>query len=464
MNTYQVKIQKFGSFLSSMVMPNIGIFIAWGLLAALFIPTGWLPNENLATLIDPTIKYAIPLLIGYTGGFNVYSKRGGVAGVIGTLGIVIGSDITMIIGGMVMGPLSAWLIKKFDMSLEGRVKPGLEMLIDNFSIGIFGAIIMILGFIIIEPIFSAILGVITIGVETVIDHNLLPFTSVFVVPAQVLFLNNAVNHGIMGPIGIEQVAEQGRSILFLVEGNGGNWFGLVMAFAIFGKGVAKKSAPGVAIIQGLGGIGEVAFPYALIKPWTILGPICGSFAALLWLQLFDGGTVGPVSPGSIISLIAMSPRGYLLINVGAYALAAIVSFAIVALFLIKDKSEQDDDKANSILGDTITNNSNIKMPASTIDKIIFACDAGMGSSVMGVSLLKKKLSAHNIDISVEHCAVDNIPSDTQIIITSKVLEPRVHDLLKTKYDKQVTVIAIDNLLNSDEYEQIAQTLKELINS
>ncbi|MFV0393064.1 MAG: PTS transporter subunit EIIC [Coprobacillaceae bacterium] len=465
MNKYQVKIQKFGAFLSSMVMPNIGLFIAWGILAALFIPTGWMPNEKLAELIDPTIKYAIPLLIGYTGGFNIYSKRGGVAGVIGTLGIVIGSDITMIIGGMVMGPLSAALIRLFDKSIEGKVKPGLEMLIDNFSIGIFGAILMIVGFLVVEPIFSGILGFISMGVQVVIDHNMLPFASVFVVPAQVLFLNNAVNHGIMAPIGIEQVADQGRSILFLVEGNGGNWFGLVMAFAFFGKGAAKKSAPGVAIIQGLGGIGEVAFPYALIKPWTIIGPIAGSFAALLFLQTLNGGTVGPVSPGSFISLIAMSPKGYVLINAASYLLAAGVSFAIVSAFLIADKSVEDNseeilksiDSSNFVERDLPTT----EIMSSNLKKITFACDAGMGSSVMGVSILKTKLRKANINIEIDHSAINNIPADVEFIITSKILEERVKDTIRKKYNKEVPMIIIDNLLSHEEYDNVINQLKKM---
>ena len=241
-----------------------------------------------------------------------------------------------------MGPLGAWLIKQVDKALDGHVKPGLEMLVDNFSMGILGALMMIAGFMVVTPIFSGITHVLTIGVNYLISHNILPFAPIFVVPGQVLFLNNAINHGIFTPLAIEQAAHTGKSILYLVEANGGNWAGLVLAFCIFGKGTAKKSAPGAAIIQIIGGIGEVSFPYALIKPITILGPICGSIAALFWLTFMDGGAVAAVSPGSFIALIIMSPKGKLFVNVMGYVIAAVVSFVIVAFFLKRDKTPDDE--------------------------------------------------------------------------------------------------------------------------
>lgn len=277
-NEMKAKIQKLGGFLSGMVMPNIGALIAWGIITALFIPTGYFPNEKLNELVSPTLTYLIPILFGYTGGYAVYGRRGAVAGTIATIGVVIGADVAMMIGGMIMGPLGAWLIKQVDKALDGHVKPGLEMLVDNFSMGILGALMMIVGFMVVTPIFSGITHVLTIGVNFLITHNILPFAPIFVVPGQVLFLNNAINHGIFTPLAIEQAAHTGKSILYLIESNSGNWVGLILAFCVFGKGTAKKSAPGAAIIQIIGGIGEVSFPYALSKPITILGPICGQIA------------------------------------------------------------------------------------------------------------------------------------------------------------------------------------------
>ncbi|MFQ7234330.1 MAG: PTS mannitol transporter subunit IIBC, partial [Enterococcus hulanensis] len=91
----KVRVQKIGAFLSAEVMPNIGVFIGWGILAALVIPTGWLPNEKLNVLVAPTMKYLVPALIGYTGGFNIHGKRGGVIGAFATMGIILGAEMNM---------------------------------------------------------------------------------------------------------------------------------------------------------------------------------------------------------------------------------------------------------------------------------------------------------------------------------------------------------------------------------
>ena len=130
----QEAMQKFGRFLSGMVLPNIGAFIAWGLLTALFIPTGWWPNEYLAQVGAPMSKWLIPLLLGYSGGAAIYGHRGGVLGTIATAGVIAGSDIPMFLGAMIMGPLGGWVIKKFDKAIEDHIPTGFEMLVNNFSV------------------------------------------------------------------------------------------------------------------------------------------------------------------------------------------------------------------------------------------------------------------------------------------------------------------------------------------
>ena len=254
-------------------MPNIGVFIGWGILSALFIPTGWCPNEYLNELVSPVLTYLLPVLIGYTAGYNVHQRRGGVIGAFATMGMVVGSDVTMLVGGMIMGPLAAWLLKKFDKAIEGKVKTGLEMLVDNFALGLIGVLLCVLGYAVAAPMMTGIQNVLASGVNFMTDHNMLPLTALFVQPAQVLFLNNAINHGILVPLGVQQAAEAGKSVLFLIEANGAYWVGLVAAFAVFGSGVAKNSAPGAVIIQFFGGIAETCFPYCLMMPQTILGPI-----------------------------------------------------------------------------------------------------------------------------------------------------------------------------------------------
>ncbi len=149
----RANIQRFGAKLAGMVMPNIGAFIAWGLITALFIPDGWIPNKDLAELVGPMITFLLPLLIGFTGGKLVHGHRGGVVGAVATMGVIVGAAILspdyalapMFLGAMIMGPLGGWIIKQFDEAIEGKVKPGFEMLIDNFSAGIVGGALAVVG-------------------------------------------------------------------------------------------------------------------------------------------------------------------------------------------------------------------------------------------------------------------------------------------------------------------------------
>lgn len=468
-SSLRIKIQRMGGFLSSMVMPNIGAFIAWGLVTSFVIPTGWTPNEYLCKVVGPTIIYLLPILIGYTGGYNVYGKRGGVAGAIATMGVVVGAEIPMFIGAMIMGPLGAFIIKKIDKLFEGKVKSGMEMMVDNFSLGIAGALMLLFGYQIVKPILDVLLVFLSGGVKFLIDRHLLPFTSIFVNPAQILFLNNAVNHGVMGPIGVQQVAETGKSILFLVEANVGTWFGLMLAFCVFGKGIAKKAAPAATFILFFGGIGEVAFPYALMKPVTILGPMLANTVSLFILQSFDGGTVGPVSPGSFPALLMMSPKGSMIVNIIACAAATIVSFLVVSFFLMRDKSEVDEESerqsAELVASNQFTGmnfNTDIEVASAlkgnNIKKVVFACDAGMGSSAMGVSILQTKLRKAMLNMNVVHVSVNDIPEDADLIITNKVLEGRAKQAIK---EKDIPILTISNFLDGNEYDVIVKYLKNV---
>lgn len=466
-NEMKAKIQKFGGFLSGMVMPNIGALIAWGIITALFIPTGYFPNEEMNELVGPTLTYLVPILFGYTGGYAVYGRRGAVAGSVATMGVVIGADVTMMIGGMVMGPLGAWIIKQVDKVFDGHVKPGMEMLVDNFSMGIVGALMMIAGFKIVTPLFAGITNILTVGVNFMISHNILPFTEIFVVPGQVLFLNNAINHGIFTPLAIEQAAETGKSILYLVEANGGMWAGLVLAFMFFGKGMAKKSAPGAAIIQIIGGIGEVSFPYALIKPVVILGPILGGIGALFWFQIMDGGAVAAVSPGSLIALIVMSPKGKLFVNVAGYAIATAISFVVTAFFLKRDKTPDEDEQEMQGLdmsqfvdshGAPEETAASADVVKKDVKKVAFACDAGMGSSAMGASMLKTQLNKAGVFVDVDHVSIHQIPTDVDVVVTNTNLL----DAARKEAPAGTTIIEIKEFLNADEHKAIAAKIKNMM--
>jgi len=327
------RLQQMGGFLAGMVIPNIGAFIAWGLITALFIPTGWIPNENFAKLVGPMILYLLPVLIGYTGGKMVYGVRGGVVGAAATMGVVVGADIPMFLGGMIMGPLGGWAMKKFDEMLGDNIPVGFEMLVNNFSAGILGTILVLLGFVAIGPAVNAFSNFAGGVVDALVNARLLPVAAVIIEPAKVLFLNNALNHGVLAPLGVAAAADTGRAIHFLLETNPGPGLGLLIAFYVAGKGMLKESAPGSMIIHFLGGIHEIYFPYVLAHPIMILSMIAGGFAADLWFVISSAGLVATPSPGSIFAYLAVTPPGQHFAVLTGVTIGAVVSFLVGSFIL-----------------------------------------------------------------------------------------------------------------------------------
>ncbi|WP_279093647.1 PTS mannitol transporter subunit IICBA [Alistipes finegoldii] len=436
------QIQQFGRTLSGMVMPNIGAFIAWGFITALFIPEGWWPNGQLAQLVGPMLTYLLPLLIAYTAGRNVAGERGGVIGAIAAVGVIVGSDIPMFIGAMIMGPLAGYAIRRFDRMVEGRVKAGFEMLVSNFSIGILGMLLAVLGYYVVGSVVSGLTMLISSGAELVIRHGLLPLVSLFVEPAKVLFLNNAVNHGIFSPIGIEQARETGQSIMFLLETNPGPGLGVLLAYWLFGRGNARQSAPGAVIIQFFGGIHEIYFPYILARPVLIVAAIAGSAAGLLFFSLSDAGLVAPASPGSILSVLAMAPKGKTLIVLLGVVISAAVSLVVAAPFIRRaSKTETEGDPA---VGKLPQSAAGISPHAAgrPVRKVIFACDAGMGSSALGATRFRKRLRDAEIGVAVGNSAADRIPSDADVVVCQSVLAERI-----AAAAKGAELIVIDNFLS-----------------
>lgn len=451
-------VQKFGRFLSGMVMPNIAVFIAWGLLAALFIPTGWLPNETLAQIVGPMQRFLLPTLIAYTGGKMVYDTRGGVVGASFAIGILAGTEDPMFIGAMIAGPLGGYLIKKVDKLFENRIPAGFEMLVNNFSAGILGALLAIVGCLAIEPICAGITSILVVCVNFLIERSLLPLTSIFVEPAKILFLNNAINHGVFTPLGMDQVAEAGKSIFFLIEANPGPGLGLLLAYTFFGKGAGKSSAPSAVIIHFLGGIHEIYFPYVLMNPLTILAVIGGGMSGVFVNSLFQTGLVSPASPGSIIAILGMCAKDSFLGVILSVLAATAVSFFIASVILKFSSKEVDDQALEAATASVSTMKGEAKGIADSIGKIrgiVFACDAGMGSSAMGATTLTKKLKAAGMDIHVEHFALDDVPADTQFIVTHKTLADRA-----ASHCPNATIFPITNFMGGSEYDEIIAMLKD----
>lgn len=464
----KIKIQNFGRFLSNMVMPNIGAFIAWGFITALFIPTGWLPNETLASMVGPMITYLLPLLIGYTGGKLVGGDRGAVVGAITTMGVIVGTDIPMFMGAMMVGPMGGWAIKKFDNYIDGKVKSGFEMLVNNFSAGIIGMLCAILAFFLIGPFVKILSGALAAGVNFLVSAHLLPLTSIFVEPAKILFLNNAINHGIFSPLGIQQASETGQSIFFLIEANPGPGLGILLAYMVFGKGTARQTAGGASIIHFFGGIHEIYFPYILMNPRLILAAIAGGMTGVFVLTMFNAGIVSPASPGSIFAVLLMTQKSAILGVLASIVSAAGVSFAVAALLMKTQTSTEEDgdeaalDKATSQMKDmksasknnaAVNSESKGDVDLATVQSIIVACDAGMGSSAMGASMLRKKVQDAGLNINVTNLAINNLSESADIVITHKDLTDRAR-----QHAPDAHHISLTNFLDSEMYNQLVTRL------
>ncbi len=467
----RVRVQKFGTFLSNMIMPNIAAIIAWGIITMFFIPDGFTPNAKISTIVDPTIYYLLPILIAYTGGRMVYGVRGGVVGGFSVIGVIMAtsspifigerSGSPMFLGAMIMGPLTAYIMKRLDGVWTGRIKPGFEMLVDNFSAGILGALMAIAGmFLLAPPLYWAIdrLGD---AVEFLVNNQLLPLTSIFIEPAKVLFLNNAINHGVLTPLGIQEAQETGKSVLFLLEANPAAGLGLLMAYTFFGKGTARATAPGAAIIHFLGGIHEVYFPYVLMKPRLIVAMIAGGMTQVFINVSFSTGLRAPAAPGSIFAVYAQTATdSYLGVTLSVIG-GATVSFVLAALLLKTDKSDWAEGdlevatqsmvamKGKESIASSMVKGSG-QAHTGPIRNIVFACDAGMGSSAMGASVLRKKIKdAGHDDVTVVNRAIANLDDSWDLVVTHQDLAGRAFP--PTPSAVHVTV---DNFMASPKYEDV----------
>lgn len=467
----KAKIQTFGRFLSGMVMPNIGAFIAWGLLTALFIEKGWFPNEQLSSIVNPMLTYVLPILIAYQGGKMVGGDRGALMGAIATIGVICGTEYTMFMGAMIMGPLAGLVIKKFDKAVDGHIPAGFEMIVNNFSVGILGLIMAVIGYYLIGPFMGVILGALSAGVNVLVTHGILPLVTVFVEPAKILFLNNAINHGIFSPLGAEQIAESGKSVFYMIESNPGAGAGILLAYMFFSKDKkTKDSAPGALIIHLFGGIHEIYFPYVLMNPLLLLAAIGGSLAAMTYYTIFALGLSGPASPGSIIAYLLMAPKGSTLAVLLGVVIAAAVSFVIAIPIIrlagnkheesLEDASAKMKDMKAASKGEAVSataeevGQQTAAIPAEEIKHIVFACDAGMGSSAMGASVLKKKIQKAGLDIEVTHASVSSIPPEAQIVVTHQDLKERA-----MKSAPQARLVTITNFMTAPEYDELVESLK-----
>ncbi|WP_298135057.1 PTS sugar transporter subunit IIA [Micropruina sp.] len=498
----RVHIQKFGTFLSGMIMPNIPALIAWGILTMFFIPAGFTPNESIATIVGPMIHYLLPIIIAVTGGTMVYGARGAVVAGIGTIGAIAGSDyliaqenirllevwlaqgnaedafkelgqVHMFIGAMIMAPLAAYSMKWLDGLWENKIKAGLEMLVNMFSAGIWGFFLLIIGFYPVAWLVNGLMNVLSSAVNWLVANNLLPLTSIIIEPAKVFFLNNAINHGVLTPLGTQEASDTGKSILFLLEANPGPGLGLLLAFAVFGIGAAKASAPGAAFIQFVGGIHEVYFPYALMKPALLIALIGGGMTGVTTNMLLGGALRAPAAPGSILAVIAQTAPGAYIAVILSVILAATVTFLIAGVILRASRKRDlaaaaaGEDKFASAISQTEANKGKSSdalsgllgaggaEPSGPVKSIVFACDAGMGSSAMGASVLRKKIqSAGFKDVTVVNKAISNLTDTFDVVVSHQDLMDRAAPATPSAVH-----VAVDNFMASPRYDEVVEMVR-----
>ena len=465
----RAKLQAFGGFLTAMVIPNMGAFIAWGFITALFIPTGWIPNEHFNELVQPMLNYLLPLLLAYTGGSLVYGQRGGVAGAIGTIGLIVGADIAMFLGAMIMGPLSAWIVKKFDKAIDGKIPTGFEMVVNNFSLGIIAFLLCLCSYSFIGPVIVEANNFVSYLIQQLVKTGFLPILSVINEPAKVLFLNNVIDQGIYYPLGMQQVAEVGKSIYFTVASNPGAGLGLLLAYSVFGKGEAKKTAPGALIIHFFGGIHEMYFPYVLMNPVLIIAMILGNGAGTLVYSILDVGLVAGPSPGSIFAYLMLTPKGNFLGIIAGVLVSAAVSFLVASSILKVSKGKGTDEdlqastarskamkqEGKDILKKEMLSETPVKEKKEKITNVAFACDAGLGSSAMGAGAFRKKLKEQGIDITVKHYAIERVPEEAQIVVTHENLLERAKIAMPDK-----RIVTIKNFLGDPNINLLIEEIVE----
>jgi PTS system mannitol-specific IIC component len=479
-----------------MIMPNIAAFIAWGFITALFIEKGPFPvggiggfgvddaGEPNTGLVGPMIRFMLPLLIAMQGGRMVYGVRGGVVAVVATMGVIVSTGQPMFLGALIMAPLAAWVMKQLDKLWDGKIKPGFEMLVNNFSAGIAAALLAVLGFFTFGPVIEKVSEWLGNGVDWLVAHSLLPLASLIIEPAKVLFLNNAINHGVLTPLGVTEAARDGFSILFLLEANPGPGLGVLLAYSIFGTGLAKATAPGAAVIQFFGGIHEIYFPYVLAKPILLLGTIAGGMVGIGTLAVFDAGLRAPAAPGSIIAVLAQTPGGKFPGVILSVVLACATSFVICSLLLRLSRKQSADlvsatssmeamKGSKSSVAGMLTGNEDDEGAAfearaeaaeqahearshrTPIHRIVFACDAGMGSSAMGASVLRNKIKKAGFDdVTVTNLAISNLTDDIDLIVTHQDLTPRAETMSPSAQH-----VSVDNFMNSPKYDEIVEELK-----
>lgn len=464
-------LHRFGKFYSKVILNYIGIFIFVGMLSVIFGDNGWFPNENIYAISQFIYEAVIPTMIAYTAGNQMQKAQeenqgglhaGGTIAVMATAGIIIASPHNGILGAMVLGPLCGLLWEKLLKRVMNHVKAGLEMLLRNIIVAFSGGIMAILAYYLFAPVLSLWMNLLMLGINYLIDRNLICFLSVIIEPAKVFFLNNSINHGVLVPLGMQQAQELGGSLLFLLESNPGPGLGVLLALYIKQKKRRKEYAASI-FVHFIGGIHEIYFPSVLANLWLLIALICGGAIGDLTFSLLKAATVGVVSPGSIISVLMVSAQGKMFVILAGVLISVTVSMLISILILnIQDNirrrgknNEEDIIEEGKQEVEKGTNQPKNQWGRKKMLKIGFVCDAGVGSSAMGAALFRRKLSEYQLlEAEVKAYAIDQIPEDITYIICQEDFYRLRLSAIRAK-----NVYTVHNLLNQTEYGTIIEEIR-----
>ena len=438
-------VQKAGKFYSRIIMDYIGIFLFIGILSVLFGENGWYPNDHIFQMTSIVYKILIPCLIGYGAGNAVGEKEGGCVAILAVAGIIACSFNVGILGAMILGPICGWLTKYVLKNLVDRFTAATHMLIRNLLIAGLGGVFCVLSFYLVAPALVSISDAIAQAINILIEAKLIVLSSLLIEPAKVMFLNNGLNHGILTPLGMSQAEMQGKSLLFLLETNPGPGAGILLALFLMKKNKRQQFGAGL-FAQVIGGIHEVYFPFIAENLWLLPAAIAGNMAGIFCFVQMDAGLTGPVSPGSVLTILMMAGRD----NLGSVLFGIGVSMAVsflTAVLILKtgvDDSKLQKEKVNGTMEER-----------KPIHKILFICDGGVGSSVMAAALFKRKLAERGIgDVEVKACAVDLIEEDNDLLVCQKSFARE-----STQIPAGRELYTLENLLSTQEYEGLLELIE-----
>ncbi|SDJ21868.1 PTS mannitol transporter subunit IICB [Alteribacillus bidgolensis] len=472
-------MMKLGQLLSAMVYRNIAVILTAGIINGIFGIYGWWYNDRILLLLNPIYNILLPILLGYTGGRLIGGQRGAVVASIVTYGLTLSSSTPFIIGAMIVGPLTGWVVKQLDQVVKKRMTGiGYELLIGNALAAIISTVLTILCFLYVGQSFSTVVEWLTKLLETIIYSGWLPLTAAIIEPAKILFFNNIINFGVLGPLGIQQTKELGKSIFFLLEANPGPGLGVLLAYWLKMKAEQRKGAKLAVFIHFFGGIHEVCFPYVLMKPVLIIALILGGMVGVFTFQLFDIGLVAIPSPASIFLFVGLAPKEDIIFILLGIFLSAITTFFCSMLLLKRVSGSPALQENREYINFYRTGNDEKQITKDVTEKkeiadtenvsaftninevkhILFVCEAGMGSSAMGASMLKKKLAQANLTtIEVENSSVSEIPEYADLIICHQRFLPVIQKTVPNK-----ACFPLKSFTDMKGYDEIVERIKNSV--